>query len=329
MQITRKGNRIFEIETQRKVMRTPFFFPAISSIKTNFPVKFYIDLVKTIGYPAFLVSSYDINRAPEDERKELTGIVSESTEKGIITLLDSGGYEAYWYHDKKWNFEDLESILSEIIVDFCFSYDVYWEEGKNEEKHISETITSIAKTAAVQKVGTTIPSLHSPSVSFHELVPKIVKGIYPQIVGVPERELGPGIFERAETVKKIRDELDKIDKQIPLHILGTGHPLSLLTYTVCGADLYDGLEWCNTTVDHETGQLYHFVQRELFDCSCSACKNKGASYPIKTIGHNLIFYRQFTDKIRNSLEKGEIDHILDVCLSEKSSARIKKIAGLK
>jgi tRNA-guanine family transglycosylase len=329
MEIHREHKRSFKIETNRKVMNTPFFFPAISSIKTNFKIGEYLELTKKIGYPGFLVSSYDLYNADENEKKKLLDIVSESTEGNMITLLDSGHYEAFWYHDKEWNFQSMESILDKISTDFCFSFDIFWNEKKNVEQYVKETITSVAKTAGMQKSGTTIPLLHSDIELFPEVVRKVVEGINPEIVGVPERELGLSIFERAETVKRIRDELDKTNRQIPLHLLGTGNPISILIYTLCGADIYDGLEWCQTVVNPETGHLFHFAQRDLIDCNCSACKIKDMSYPIQTMVHNLLFYKEFTETIRVSIEDNKIDRLLDKYLNSRNSEKVKKIAGLK
>ncbi|MBA7611355.1 Queuine tRNA-ribosyltransferase catalytic subunit 1 [subsurface metagenome] len=329
MEIKRKHDRLFKIETNKKVINTPFFFPAISSVKTNFEIGECLKLIKKIGYPGFLVSSYDIYNAGEKEKNKLLGIISESTEGETLTLLDSGNYEAFWSNDKEWRFQNLESVLDKISVDFCFSFDIFWNERKNVKQHVKETVTSIAKTAGAQKSGTTIPLLHSDSKSFPEIVRRVVEGINPEVIGVPERELGSSIFERATTVKRIRDELDKTNRQIPLHLLGTGNPISILIFTLCGADIYDAIEWCKTVVDPETCHLFHFAQKELIDCNCSACKVKDVAYHTQTMAHNLIFYKKFTEKIRASIEKNEIDQVLDACLGSRNTEKVKKIAGLK
>ena len=62
---------------------------------------------------------------------------------------------------------------------------------------------------------------------------------------------------RAKTIIKIRKTLAPKKQYYPLHLLGTGNPLSILIYSICGADSFDGLEWCQTTVDYNTGLLYH------------------------------------------------------------------------
>ena len=328
MQINRECERSFRIEVDGKIFNTPFFFPAISSIKTNFEIEECAKLIRKIGYPSFLISSYDIYHADEKERNNLIEIVSQSTEVETITLLDSGQYEAFWYHDTKWSFENLESIMDKICVDFCFSFDTSFENTGSLEQHIKDTITNIAKTAGAQRSGSTIPLIHSDPESLLKVIHDVVEGIRPEIIGIPERELGSSIFQRAVMVKKIREELDKADQHIPLHLLGTGNPISMLTYSICGADMFDGLEWCNTVVVPKTGHLFHFIQKELIDCDCTACKIKDIPYHTQTMAHNLVFYRKFIEKIQESIKNEEIDQILDAYL-EQNREKIKKIAGLK
>jgi len=329
MEIDRKRDRLFKIETNNKVINTPFFFPAISSIRTNFGIEERLKLIQKIGYPGFLISSYDIYNADEKEKNKLLNIISECTGGETLTLLDNGNYEAFWNNDKEWCFKNLEFVLNKISVDFCFSFDIFWNKRKNVEQHLKETVTSIAKTAGAQKSGTTVPLLHSDSKLFPEMARRVVERINPEVIGVPERELGASVFERAITVKRIRDELDRTNRQIPLHLLGAGSPISILIYTLCGADIYDALEWCDTIIDPKTCHLFHFAQKELIDCNCSACKVKDITYHTQAMAHNLIFYKKFTDRIRVSIEDNEIDQLLDACLGPRNTGKVKKMAGLK
>jgi len=123
----------------------------------------------------------------------------------------------------------------------------------------------------------------------------VAKNTDPIMIAVPERLLGDGIIERAKTVLQIRKKLNETDCYYPLHLLGTGNPLSILLYSMCGADSFDGLEWSQTTVDHNTGLLYHFQQRELFGEQSPFCTLNGFPYHQATFGHNLLFYRTWME----------------------------------
>lgn len=210
-------------------------------------------------------------------------------------------------------------------MDFCFSYDVFW--NNKQKEYIKETITRIALTSSLQKSGTTVPIIHSTP----DLVPKIIKQVIdqinPEVVSVPERELGHSIFERAKTVKSIRDELDKSDIPIPLHLLGTGNPISILIYSLCGADMYDGLEWCKNVVNPKTGHLLHFVQKDLIECGCEACKSD-VTYPFQTMAHNLNFYQKFISKLNKFFKDNNFNDLLEEYIDKSKISEIKKIAGL-
>lgn len=326
MQIEKINNRLFKIESHRKVLKTPFFFPAISTIKTNYKVYDYIDLLRKVSYPGFLISAYDIFN--DQKRDSLIKDISKVTEEHQITFMDSGNYEAYWNNDSNWTFKQFESILKDVNVDFCFSFDILWE-GGDIKQHVKKTIKYTAMTAGIQKLGTTIPIIHSNPENFPKMVKEVVEGINPQIIGVTERELGASLFERAENLKKIRDEVDKIRTELPIHLLGTGNPTSLLVYTLCGADLFDALEWCKNVVNPENGHLYHFVQKDLVRCGCKACTKEDVPYHLQTMSHNLLFYEKFTEEIRHAIEKEKLSTLLSKYLPEHSIPTIKKIAGLK
>jgi queuine/archaeosine tRNA-ribosyltransferase len=326
MQITQNSSRTYLIETSNKILKTPFFFPSISTVRTNYGVYEYFKLIKKVSYPGFLISSYDIYH--DEKRDTLIEEVSKTTEYSAFTLMDSGNYEAYWNNDTTWDIKNLESILKDINVDFCFSFDVFWKDGKDINEHVKETITYSAMTAGIQRSGATIPLIHSNPQLFPKIVRKVIEGINPQIIGIPERELGASLLERAKTLQRIRDEIEKAEREIPIHLLGTGNPISILIYTLCGADLYDGLEWCKNVVNPETGHLYHFIQKDLIECDCKAC-NTDVPYHLQTMSHNLIFYNNFTKEIRQAIEDKQISEILNKYLPARVIYKIKKIAGLK
>jgi queuine/archaeosine tRNA-ribosyltransferase len=320
-------HRSFLVETSGKSFITPFFVPAISSTKANWTIEGYVGLIENVGYPSFLVSAYDIYKL--EEKKNLEKILSKYAENKILYFLDNGNFEAYWYRDNTWSMDKLRDVLNETSPDFCFSFDVFGGKKTEEEKHTRETITSIAKTAGIQKTGSTIALLHANSGLLPRIARKVVDYINPEIVAVPERELGSSVFERAQTIKNIRDELDKTKKLILLHILGTGNPLSILIYTFCGADMFDSLDWSSTFIDLKSGQEYHFSQKDLVSCECAACRMKNVPYYYQVMAHNLIFYSEFVDKIRDSIRNEEIDSFLKTYLHDKSVSTVKKIAGLK
>jgi queuine/archaeosine tRNA-ribosyltransferase len=127
---------------------------------------------------------------------------------------------------------------------------------------------------------------------------------------------------RANTVSAIRTALNTLDTYVPLHILGTGNPRSILILAASGADSFDGLEWCQTSVDTLTGNLHHFQHRELFQDACAFCKGASFSYPIATLGHNLLFMRHLIAAIQRAMREGTMANLLAKYLPPKLISRI-------
>lgn len=327
--INRESPRSFRIEISNKTIETPFFFPAISSVNRTFPQLEYLKILCASGYPGFLISSYDIYHSDKTDKAEIYKTLSDSTDEGTIILLDSGNFEAYWHSDNKWSITKFRSVLNDITIDLCLSFDVFWEDSKSLKEHTDQTISHVAKTASFQKTGLTIPIIHSQKKYLSTITKNIAKKMNPEIIAIPERELGQSIFERSETIQRIREELDKTGKPIALHLLGTGNPVSILIYSLCGADMFDAFEWYKYLINFKDGSISDFSHGDLLNCSCPVCKEKKAAYPAKTMVHNLIFYTKLMGDIRKSLISGSIDDLLSQYLSSKSAKCVKGIARLK
>jgi len=63
------------------------------------------------------------------------------------------------------------------------------------------------------------------------------------VLGITEKELGNSILERCINLIKIRSILQQENIEIPIHILGCLNPVLMISYFLCGADIFDGLAW--------------------------------------------------------------------------------------
>lgn len=281
----------------------PCYFPSISSIKTNLPPVEYLRILVTLQHPYFLISAYDIFHSDEPTQKQIKQLIAIANDNGAAILLDSGNYESYWRRDSSWTFDKFISVLKTMEAVPAFSYDIQNPDGQNCEivKQIQAQVLSDQLTNHE-----IIPIIHAKGTDIEEIAFEIAQLLSSKMVAIPERLLGNGIIQRAKTIARMRRKLNRCDHYIPIHLLGTGNPLSMLLYEMCGADSFDGLEWCQTTVNHSTALLYHFQQRELFGVQNEFCEMIDFPYSQATLAHNLLFYRNWMEVIRDSLSDGSI-----------------------
>jgi queuine/archaeosine tRNA-ribosyltransferase len=87
---------------------------------------------------------------------------------------------------------------------------------------------------------------------------------------------------------------------VPLHLLGTGNPISIAIYSINGADSFDGLEWCQLIIDHETSLLLHLSQYDFVKMQTSY-ESSEVGEEFKAILHNLEFYKIWIDRLRTAI----------------------------
>jgi queuine/archaeosine tRNA-ribosyltransferase len=140
----------------------------------------------------------------------------------------------------------------------------------------------------------------------------VARAVDPLLIAVPERELGESIRACAAKIGELRRELNRaLGKYLPIHVLGTGNPLSILAYTRAGADSFDGLDWCQTVSDQETGRLYHSLQLDFFADQSGYSAATEMSYMTRVLGHNLEFYNRWMEMIQDAMTNKTIEALLD------------------
>ena len=145
------------------------------------------------------------------------------------------------------------------------------------------------------------------------------------MIAVPERELGDGVLAIAKTVRKIREALNETGRYYPVHIVGSGNPLSILIYAACGADSFDGLDWCQTVVDHATGRLYHSLQLDFFAHQTPYASEAELPYLPRALAHNLMFYLGWMEKIRKSMGEGSIAEMIAKFIPAETHPKLQEL----
>lgn len=265
----------------------------------------YVELLVAAGHSLFLVSAYDIAHCTDDQRPRMDTALTKSKERGAVILMDSGNYESFWKDDKDWQPSRFHEIASSSHQHLYFCYD------NQQPPSTSESIAKdvVASVIRDQKyaLGTVIPIVHGDAALLSDAARRTAEQLYPLLLAVPERALGEGIIERTRTVKRIREALDTLEVYCPLHLLGTGNPLSIIAYALAGADSFDGLEWCQTVVDHQTGRLLHFQQWDLIRDQTEWGRCPVLPYAQSVLMHNLDFYREFMRKLHEAMHRKDTE----------------------
>jgi len=327
-------------------VRLPVLFHSTSSHETRLDPFEAVELLTLFGTgesapkeetrcQTILVSAYDLvekNYPRTKDKKELRRLrkwVSEFSKRGGFIMIDSGNYEAVRLEDKTWCRSDFDEALSSIPHDWVLSFD-YSEPSRDipPQRKMHSTAARIIKQSKLDQKLTSapiIPIVHSPKAENgygHDLqdLPKVIKQIaealQPPMIAVPERELGPGIFECAATLGSIRKELQTLPFYQPIHVLGTGNPISIVLYTAAGADSFDGLEWCRYVIDADAQTPHHTQHFDFFEyqgrlANSQITQDAMADEEIGISGkvglHNLDFYASFLKELRAHADGGKLD----------------------
>lgn len=295
--------RLRTIPAGGKTLRLPVFFPSLSTAaKTTIGVQAHMELLLALGHPQFLVSAADIfflRKSKQADSRRISELLTSARQKDQIVLLDSGNYEKYWQKLKNWNVNKFHEVLSYTPVTLAFCFD-----NLNPPESIAVSIDQIEESTLRDRreneLESMLPIVHARNPKdFPVVCRSIAERLQPILIGVPERELGAGIVERIKTIVSLRSELDATGHYYPIHLLGTGNPISLLAFFLAGADSFDGLEWCQTVVDIETARLHHLSHFDLF-LHQSPFGSSSTSPAAKVLAHNLWFYDHWMKWLQNS-----------------------------
>ncbi|MDK9720430.1 MAG: hypothetical protein OEL53_04515 [Rhodospirillales bacterium] len=295
--------RLLELDIGGKALPLPVYFPSISSVKTALQPQDYLQvLASMVGLNGqYLVSAFDLAALalPADAAKKLQA----SRDAGAVTLMDSGNYESFWKDARQqWLQPEFHKMLNTFPCDLAFGFDEQQPPADFAE-HVALLVARWREDQTAAGACQVVPIIHAQAVDLPSLCNSVADQTGVSMLAVAERRLGDGVIDRARAVLAIRNELDKLDCYVALHLLGTGNPMSIALYSAMGADSFDGLEWCQTVVDHETAALYHLSQADFF-ATQTAWSETGLSFHARTLAHNLEFYASWMQRLRAAITNG-------------------------
>ena len=282
-----------------KQMQVPAYFPSISSVKTPMPPAEYLSVLTALEglNDKYLVSAYDI--FPLKDEKYVRDCIAAARVAGRIVLMDSGNYESFWKENQdRWKQEDFHSTLDTFSCDLAFGFDEQ-QPPENEDEHVDLVIKRWELDQRRAGNCRIVPIVHGSAKTLPSLCRKVAERSGVDFIAVAERRLGDGLIDRARTVGAIRESLDCLDRYVFLHLLGTGNPISMAVFSLQGADSFDGLEWCQTVVDHESALLFHISQADFF-IGQTDWSEADVPFQMKALAHNLEFYRDWMARLQRA-----------------------------
>lgn len=298
-----------EFTLGQRTISAPVFFPSISSLKTHLTAQEHLGILLALRglNDQFLVSAFDIKNAHDSI--EIRRSVEHAYASGTIVLLDSGNYESYWREDTQWCQNSYHEVLSDFPCSAAFSFDNQ-RPPSDFDCHVRQLVSNyLADVSSTLQKTVIVPIIHGSVERLPILCEEVVKKCNVQMVAIPERCLGGGIVERLNTAEAIRARINTVEPNTAIHLLGTGHPISIALYTNAGVNSFDGLDWCRTVVDHDSGFLHAFSHADFFR-SQTEYGVEIRSFEARTFAHNLSFYREWMLGIQSAVQN---DHLLDFC----------------
>lgn len=289
-----------------KALRLPAYFPSISSVKTALRPHEYLNVLSPlIGLNRqFLVSAFDLSAVGEPERVQSQ--IEAARAAGAITLMDSGNYESFWKDAQAaWPQGAFHKTLRAFPCDLAFCFDDQ-EPPEDADTHVAQVVRGWREDQNAAGPCMVVPIVHGSPQALPALCARVALETGATLLAVAERRLGEGVTERATAVRAIREELDRLGRFVALHLLGTGNPISIALYAAMGADSFDGLEWCQTVVDHDTALLHHLSQADFFAGQTAWVDDASLSFQARTLAHNLEFYSSWMSRLQDATLSGNL-----------------------
>lgn len=330
-----------------KTLSLPCLVPSISSFETQLDPLSALHLQHSLREPVSLVSAYDVDKLGD----EFVDLCREY-KKSAVLLVDSGGYEhshVRRYAGAKappWKFEDFRRVCDLGVHDFVFSFDYFWcDEGSEDESADDFELRLLGE--LVQAHDFVAPEQLIPVLHFQtrtngaaltegqilSLVARVAAECKSPFIAVPERELGDGLLQRFDLAKKICAQIATSNKNVGLHVLGCGNPLSFSFMCVAGAKMADGLEWYRTYAANNF-HLHHFQQEPLFENgSADAPYNPNASwilsldvpYRVKVATLNLMTMQAFMASLAPRLEAKTVNELITKFFGKKAGIAMQAV----
>ena len=312
------AGRIGTIHTNHGKIKTPAFVPVIHPVKQTIPSK----KIKDMGFELVITNAYITKKRYGDEAIK-KGIHKIIDFQGAI-MTDSGGYQVLEYGDLNVLPEEMADFEKKILTDFAIPLDkpTGYKLPLNQAKEFVDHTLNVSEKTLKDRdsngqiwIGPIQGGEHS------ELVKKSTKSLVK--MGFEMLALGsPVEFMESYEYKLLAEMIISAKKQmphnIPLHLFGAGHPLTIPFAVALGCDTFDSASYMlyakqdRYITDDGTRNLSEIV---VFPCNCEICiqytpeqlRNLDDAKKINELAiHNLNAIKCEVDKTRQAIHEGRL-----------------------
>ena len=320
---TDMAGRIGTISTNHGKVATPAFVPVIHPVKQTIPSK----KIREIGFDLVITNAYITRNNYGDE----------AVKKGIHTIIDydssimtdSGGYQVLEYGDVPVAPEEMAKFEQGIMTDFAIPLDKPTGFGmpvKKAKAYVDHTLKVCKETLENAPdngqiwIGPIQGGEHS------DLVARSTRGLVK--MGYRMLALGSPVefmesYEYRLLAEMIVSAKREIPHDIPLHLFGAGHPLTIPFAVALGCDTFDSASYMLYAKQGryitEDGTRY-LADIVIFPCNCKVCsrytpdelRGMGAAERTDHLAiHNLHAIKIEVDKTRQAIHEGRLwEHVI-------------------
>ena len=142
------------------------------------------------------------------------------------------------------------------------------------------------------------------------------------VIGITAREAGDNLIQRCRTVVTLRDILGDGNLDLPIHVFGAITPDEVMAYFLCGADLFDGLDWLRFAFCERGPMAIEATAFEGMNPNLSDFELHAAAWT-SNLG---ILYRLQTS-LEGYVSTGDFDALVQDCPAAARAARVAELAG--
>jgi hypothetical protein len=259
-------------------LETPLLLPSFSS-KTfqDEKVSKIVDYASGTITDETLVSAYDLY---------YKNLKAKQLKFSSAVILDSGGYEASedldlsdtgkkGHKPRSWTMKQFNQALKDSwdfnLPTILVSYD-----APRAKTTVEHQIARAEKTFSRYPQASSTLLLKTEKRSDRTLnIDAIIKHAHKlarfDVIGVTEKELGISTLDRMLNIARIRNALQRVNLNPPIHVFGSLDTIGTPLYFFAGADIFDGLTWLRyafhdgkTICKHNYGAITLGVEYEDF-----------------------------------------------------------------